>query len=68
VGCCDGNYAFQYERDTYGHYGKVFINRDTGRGNQLNDKYTVSHNKMFEGVLNREFAGLVHFVNTPPHK
>jgi hypothetical protein len=39
---------------------------DTRRGNKLNNKYTVSQNKIFEGVLNKEFAGLVHFVNTFP--
>jgi hypothetical protein len=55
-GYCNLNYAFQYKSDTYGHYGKVFINKDTIRRNQFNDKYTVSHSKVFEGVLNREFV------------
>jgi hypothetical protein len=42
-----------------------FIYIATKKGNQLNDKNTVSHNKVFQVVLNRERRLTSHLVNTP---
>jgi hypothetical protein len=46
---------------------KSLIYREIRRGNLINDKYTVSNKKSFEGALNRVFACLVHFFIGPPH-
>lgn len=32
---------------------KFFIYKETKKGNQLNDKHTISHNKIFEIILNK---------------
>lgn len=32
---------------------KIFIYKETKKGNKLNDKNTISHNKIFEIILNK---------------
>jgi hypothetical protein len=44
---------------------KVYIYRGRERGNQLNDKYTVSPNKIFEAVLRRESHLTISSVQPP---